>query len=396
MADPAVVGTSPHSTSDGARDTYSSTPSGVPLIAYDIANRIDCIDMELTPLTRVMRSLPKAPCHDTTIRWKEDEKVPEQDTVNGSVGATGTTLVVDNGARWSAYDLGCNTQTLDVFRVLSRSTNTLTIQWITASPSIVYDGAVLLRIGNAYPQFDVYQAPKSTIPVERTNYVQDTRHPQAASDLAIDAKYFFDPADWPYQIKKKGVEHQQALELSTLFGDDAFDVTTNDHPMGTAKGCYQFITTNVTDFAAVATTRATLNDFFEGVMENGTKESNHNYWFFTSHRIHSQICQFGSDIERTRAGQTELGMRITVFHTSIGPVRIKALPILTGVFDGMGFFLDMVPHRFKWRYWRGKDTRLRKLMLADGRTGEVWEWRTVHSLELHHEYNMGIITGVGA
>lgn len=393
MADPTLVA--------GARDTYNiEVTNQVPLIQYDIANQIDCIDLEASPLTQVFRSLPRAPAHDDTIRWKEDEKVPKTDTTSGSTAIAGVTLTVTNADRWTAYDLGVivtGTAANAVFRVLSKSGSDLTVMWVTTAPTGgVPASSTLLRIGNAFPQFEQYQAPVTTKEVDVVNYVQDMRHAISASDLHIDAQYWTSPADWPYQVRKKGIEHQQDIELSILFGASLFNTAQHDHPVGASKGIKQFITSNLDTQGETVLTRAEWDQFQLDVMENSTQETGHKYWFFCSHRIHAQICGFATGLEQTRTGQTELGMRTTLYHGPCGDVLIKPLPILTGLYDGSGFLLDMQPRRFRYRYFRGKDTKLRKLQLANGYTGQVWEWRTVFSLEFHHENLHGYMSGVAA
>jgi hypothetical protein len=130
--------------------------------------------------------------------------------------SSATSLVVDNGAYFAEHFIVQNTRTLENFRVVSVSTNTLTVVrgvgWHVGGGDERQRRAVHHRRGAAGRRHQ--PAVRSSNPTKLTNYMQIQREPFDITGTAMSSLNATNPHDWDYQEKKHGIEQAKNIELT--------------------------------------------------------------------------------------------------------------------------------------------------------------------------------------
>lgn len=408
MAAPGVIGSNAALPAAAARSTINIDTAGqVPKEKYGHTDTIYEINMESTPFTVLLRELGSEQGWDDTWRWYQDQRVPQSTTLDGSVpvgeaGAAGIiNVAAGTGVYYTVQDClyihSVNAQAI----VTAIAVDAITVQWVVAPLVPALDGAAVMRIGNAYEQVSVPNRGPTTLEDELFNYFQQMEHSVSASFMNVHGRYRTKPGDWEYQQEKKLHAHQIEKEKTLIFGQRVLwgAGITGGSPLGTLRGLYYWITTNVTNVGA-ALTQAAFDTFLEGVMIQNTHPGQ-DWWLLCSSRIHRQISQWYQAMEREQSSQTLFGTRVMNYRApSQKDVKLVVHPIFdTEGFDDLGILINMGARSKAFRYVFHSvfDTKKYDIRAfeATGLTALEILYLTIFSLQVCGEWvNTGILEGV--
>ena len=386
-----------------ARNTRNTiTGATIPLQAYAISRRIYTKNARWAPFCVLLENIGSEPSHDDTYRWKEDELVPQTDTLSGSVIVGATALTVVNVRKWTVNDVvyvhSYNAQGLVTLITPGAGTaGVLTISWVVAPTAALLPNTQLVRIGNAHEQVSIHEIGPSTIAVDHSNVYQDFRHGCACSIQHYNGKFQFDPADWKHQMDKKRSEHEREKEKTAIFGQTAL-WQTGASPRGFERGIYYDCVTNRTNVGTVALTRTALDNFLLAVMQRNEQEAQ-NWWLISSGRIHSQISQFANPLERTDTSADQFGMGVSRYKTPLGEiVKIITHPMFFqhGWHD-LALLVNMSRENIYGVFHRNMATKMHRSIQPYGRSAiEEFYWTVMTMCLKGEDINLGVLEGVAA
>lgn len=375
----------------GQRGT-GNIPAG--LRKVDTARTVAELEPESAPLTVLTNRLSKAPCEDPTIRWWEDELEPRFDAIDEAAGYddNDTVFTVDNGAYFAAPQLVLVTRTGEVVRVVSVSTDDVTvIRGVGSTAAAILDNDELLIIGEAHEEGSLSRDARSSNPSEVTNYTEIVKTPYSVTGTHLASNQVVQPHDWDRQAKHAGIEHAKDLEFIRLFGRPSVDVT-GTHPRRTAGGVDHFISSNSVD-AGGALTEA---EFWTGLRTlfrygSGTKIA------FASRLAVDVLHGFPRAKIQTRQDETTYGLRVMRYLSPHGTLDVVSHPLLEGAkYGGYIFVLDManVRKRYLKNEKSNRDTHVEERIQETDRDGRKDQLLTEDTLEMKQERTHGEFRGI--
>lgn len=366
-----------------ARDTVNIDGVGVvPQEKYAISKDIYLENGKNAPFLKLLQELGTITDADDRYRWKTDLLVSQDSEVGGSIDSDSTVMTVANSALFTQYDvLWFPVTDAEAYVTSISAAGVLTIQWRVAPAAAIPAGAVVIRIGNAYPQFSQAIIGPTTVVAEAENVYQDLRHVIAISDQARHGNYRFGD-EWAYQNRKKYSEHVREEEKTLWFGRQAaLDITTHTSPIGFSLGLYYWTTTNATSLGA-ALTRGTFDNFLQTPLIANTMDDQ-DWWLFCSSRIQRQVTQFAYPAERTKTGEHQFGMDITRY---VAPVRGQIIKMVNHpMFDAHGLndlavLVNMTRENVARVVHSVFDTKHYTSLMPYGYSGDEEFYRTVFTL----------------
>ena len=265
---------SPISGADDVAGALGTGNSPARTLAEDMGEEILELEPDATPLLVLTKNASKDGTESPDYTWWEDGPRTRFDAVNNGAGyASGATaVVVDNGGIWAADDIGLITRTGEQFRVVSVSTNTLTIvRGVGSTAAAIVDNDEVMNIGSAAQEGALDKAARSSNPTEITNHTQIFRTPVDATGTRRSTSDRTRPHGVARNRKQGGIEHAKDIEQSLMLGRPSKDVT-GTHPRRTTGGFDYFATENIVDMGG-ATTETELHAGLINVFERGTSKS---------------------------------------------------------------------------------------------------------------------------
>ena len=394
-----IAGTTAAQRARNTRNTIAGAT--IPLQAYAISRRIYTKNAKYAPFTVLLENIGFETSHDDTYRWKEDELVPQTDTLSGSVVVGATALTVVNVRKWTVNDVvyvhSYNAQGLVTLITPGAGTaGVLTISWVVAPTAALLPNTQLVRIGNAHEQVSIHEIGPSTIAVDHSNPYQDFRHGCACSIQHYNGKFQFDPADWKHQMDKKRSAHEREKEKTSIFGQAAL-WQTGASPRGFMRGIYYDCVTNRTNVGA-ALTRTALDNFLTSVMQRNEQEAQ-NWWLLASGRVTAQISGFSYALERTDTNATQFGMGVTSYKTPLGEiVKIMTHPMFFqhGWHD-LAILINLSRENIYEVNHRNMATQMHRSIQPYGRSAiEEFYWCVRTQACKGEDINLGVLEGVAA
>lgn len=361
-------------------------------LAIDMGDRIRLLEPDSQPLTVFTRAARKRKTVAPKFSWLEDESEPRYDAVNGNQTDVDTAIEVDHGAYFAQHDLVLNTRTQEVFRVDSVATNTLTVtRGIGSTAAAMNDNDELLKLGSAQPEGDTSKPARSDNPAKSQNYTQIFRTEWQASGTLLASAFQVQPADWPHQARKKGIEHAKDIEYAFLFGRK-YAGTEGSTELRATGGLTSFITTNQTD-AGGTLTEAEFNAFMAQVMRFGSGSK----LAMASSIGVGALNKFPASKQQTKNDETTYGMNVTHYTSPFGSLNLVYHRLLEGSEYG-GYILVVDVEEVAYR-WLGndsvsRDTRLLPNRQENDRDGRKDEYLTEAGLEYGNEITHGVLTGI--
>lgn len=393
-----------------ARGTKAQTNLSTNREKLDMAEQIALLEPDAAKFTTLTMRTNKGTTQATTHRWLDDELQPDEvqinDATTGSAGSV--TITVDDGNAFAAGDLVLVNASKEVMLVTAISTNDLTVTrdygqggtpGYTARADSTSDNAWLTIIGNAFEQGHPLPSIKNFQEVERTNIVQDLRTPFGVTEI-VAATAQYGENDWPYQMRKKGIEHLRNLERQNVQGvavtsDLSLYATTNTAP-GAAAGIDFYIREYGDSARQISQTEITQTEFLDAI-EAMFAFGGQNKLLLASPTLRTAFDFWGISKLNTFVAGTVFGMKINRWESSWGTIAIVTEEILRdpGSDGETSYFVDLDNVKFVTLQGIG-GTRLRMLRPyeADGSTIKQAEWNTIGCLEVRSASTHGYLTGV--
>lgn len=377
---------------------------------FDFAEQIALLEPDAAKFTTLTMRTNKGTTGATTHRWLDDELQPDEVQIDDSTtySAGSVTITVDDGNAFAAGDLVMVNASKEIFLVISISTDNLTVDrdygeagtpGYVARADSISDDAWLTIIGNAFEQGHPLPSIKNFQEVERTNVVQDLRTPFGVTEI-VAATDQYGENDWPYQMRKKGVEHLRNLERQNVQGvavrsDLSLYSSSNTAP-GTAAGIDFYIREYGDSVRQISQTEITQTEFLDALQAmfaNGSQ----NKLLLSSPTLRTAFDFWGISKLNTFVAGTVFGMKINRWESSWGTVSIVTEEILRdpGSDGETSYFIDLDNVKIVTLQGIGQ-TRLRMLepYKATGATIKQAEWNTISCLEVRSAGTHGYITGV--
>jgi hypothetical protein len=222
----------------------------------DIRRRILEYDADLTPLLVISSRIGGGSkvTVNPKFEWYDESREVRRDT-STTAGTGPTTLAVSDGTRWHKDEVWINTRTGEGFRVVSVSTNNVTVV-----PNIANLGSVATLSGDEYLKVGVAKMEGDTElpafgdnPTQRFNYTQIFERTYAMTRTAQKTGSYTDPADWDFRKQKAMRNFKIDQEAAFLWGPGAYRDTSGTNPRTYTRGIRPSITTNVKDFGGTVT-----------------------------------------------------------------------------------------------------------------------------------------------
>lgn len=376
------------------------TAGQIPLAAYYFASkRVYIANGDYHPLTWLLTAIGDQSGWGDRLYWYEKIPYPEVDELDGSVTSTSATINVLCGSKWTQDDTLHHYASGSQALVTAVAGNTLTISWVPgAAPAApIASGSLVVRIGNAHPQYS-QPVPRPLVREEQHNNVwQDLRHWTAASDQYIAIpQWHATPAGFNQQIEEKHYDHMVEFEKTLIFGRvNVIDNATAASPRGYTRGLRYFQVTNRLNLANTVMGRAAFENWVDPIIRQNTMP-NQNWILLCSGRIHTAISRWGVPFTQTTEKDTRFGMSFQRFLTPDGnEILIKKHPLFNThrSWNGLGILLNLNPKNIKlvWNVCC-PGTRLMQSIVPFSGSGQEKGWRSVFSLYFVDErHNLGVI-----
>lgn len=346
----------------------------------------------MTMLMRVARTAAES----TKAEWLEDELFPRLSSVASGGASNGASIVVatGEGAYFRANDILRNARTGVAIRVLSVSTDTLTVSNAIGRVSFAAHAAAdqLLIVGNSSAQGATLGTRKVTKRVAQYNYTQIVRNPYGFTRSLMASKLYGGPEPMK-ERKKKAVEHKRAIEYTLFWGTRNLDVSGSE-PNGQTGGLFEFVTTNVKN-AAGSLTKALLDTYMRDFLQHGDQ----NGVLFVSPVVSQAISGFLRDAWQPTSVETRLwGAKVDGFISGAYgfkvPVVVKRdwndFSTASGQYGGWAFYVNMDGVQLQTL----RNTELLRDRQANDADSYDEEYLTEFTIKVKHERKHGIITGV--
>ncbi len=302
----------------------------------DISQEAELLNKGLTPLVMLLDKLRTRPAVDPTVRWRNDQYVPNSALINDAAPSDTDpdTWAVDSaadpttsGSYFNVGDTVINTRTGEVMRVTAQTATTITVSrsWGSTAQGAPADNDQLVILGTAIPEGAAAPAMRSTVSVQVTDFVQDFRHSfQLTETLSRDMTLLTSPE--AAEIRSKRLEeHKISQEKQLFFGEGNEDLTNPDEPIRTSSGLRERITTTETDMGGTMT-EAEFLTFIEDTHQRGGKS---NKWLFAAMRPSKVISGYGLSALRLRPLEETFGVAVHEYISSMGNVNIVVARLFT-------------------------------------------------------------------
>lgn len=365
----------------------------------DLQKEILLLEPSEAPLTVISQRTKKGTlrerCSDVQFSWHNDEAEQRFDAVNNGAGynSSATSIVVDTGTVFADGDIVLIPRTGEQVRVSGVSTNTLTVErgWGATTGAAIVDNDPVLVIGTAQVEGATAPEARSENPVKVDNYTQIYRESVKASGSWLSSSNMSSPHDWPYQHKKKAIEHLKEIEYGGLFG------TPSSGTQRTTGGLLNFLTYNGQDMGGtmseteLETWLRTLSRYGSGTITT-----------FASALAISVIDNFAIGRLHTHPGDTSYGLNVMEYISAHGTLQLVKHKLLEGaVYGGYMIGVDMKSdNTMKYRFLNGdgpgpsRDTKLLTNRQTNDTDGQMDEWLTEQGWQVGRPKTGGVATGI--
>ena len=384
-------------TGDRAQDSWATDREDL-----DFADRIALLNPNENPLTLIAMRMGKGTSGNIKHQWVDDETQPVFVQMQGAATTTATTfdLTSGEGARLQVGDLlrAINDKNEVMLYLATAATDEIQVDrdygqggtpGYTARADTLADNDFLEVIGNAFEQGHPLPVIKNTLEVVRMNFCQDLRTPVGITEVAAAARVHGEQ-DWPYQLRKKGIEHMNYWERTNMFGvaedgdQGAFDGTNNTGPQA-AGGLYFYINEYADASRQVIQADITQQEFLD-FLEAGFEFGSRQKVLFAPSLLRSAIDFWGIAKLNTTPDSKAFGIDVSRWISSHGLVTIvthKLLKDPLGTSGVWAFLIDV--DELKWiTYSNIGATKLRMVdpYKSDGSTLKQAEYQTLGCLEV--------------
>ena len=371
----------------------------------DVSRRIAYLDPDVAPLLQVTSRAKNRAATNTKFEWIEKELADRWSAINDATppNATDTTITVDNGSIFNAGDLVKVPRTGEVFRVVSISTNDLTVVRAVDGDGTTgvqtADDDDLLILGNAFREGSLSAVEKSHPETYLYNYTQILKKSFGVTGSEMASENYTGP-DRPRLRAEKAIEHKIDMERTALFGERAIfstgdsDATTNN-PRRYTGGFFYYVTTNATNANGILT-EPELESFCQTLFQHTA--SGDARFFMCSPLLISVLDQLAAARIQVAPRESTFGLAVKTWVTGHGTLNIVKNRLLEGGptsgqgWGGHGVAVDL--NKVWYRPLRGRDTKLETSIQAPDLDGEKDQYKTEMGWQIESEKVHGFIYGV--
>ena len=366
----------------------------------DFADRIALLNPNENPLTLIAMRMGKGTSGNIKHQWVDDETQPVHAQLEGTALTAAVTFDVTSGegARFAVGDIVRTINAAnEIMLITAVSTDELAVDrdygqggspGYTARAADIADNTYIEIIGNAFEQGHPLPVVKNTQEVIRFNFCQDMRTPAGITEVAAAARVHGEQ-DWPYQLRKKGIEHMNYWERTNMWGvaedgdQGAFDGTNNVAPQA-AGGLYFYINEYASASRQIVQADITQQEFLD-FLEVGFEFGSRQKVLFAPALLRSAIDFWGIAKLNTTPDTKAFGIDVSKWISSHGMVTIVTHKLLKDPLGSSGvwaFLIDV--EELKWiTYSNIGATKLRMVdpYGSDGSTLKQAEYQTLGCLE---------------
>jgi len=342
------------------------------------------------PLTVLLNKLKKKVTYDPQFRAFEDELKARWDQINHGAGYTAgdTSIVVDNGDYFAAYDVVLHPSSGEQMLVTAVSTNTLTVRrgWGTTSAGALSDDDYLLIMGNAFQEGDSSPSPNVSNVSYVDNYTQIFRTSFDVTNTLKNTKLYGE--DELARLRRKMlIEHLKGIELQLWFGEKKEDNTNDNNVRRATAGVRPRISTNTTDVGGNLTETA-----FEAFLRTGFRYGNNRKFLFCAPLITSAISTWAAGKLQMLPNDKTYGINIIRYQTPHGVIDIVNHVLFENSYNGYAFLVDL--DNLWLRTMNNRDTKLYRNVQSAGVDAEKDEYLTECGLQCDLEKTHAMLYGV--
>lgn len=178
------------------------------------------------------------------FEWIENDELPREDKLGGSLTAGATTMTVQNFAYFRKNDVVLINGKEQVLVGTTPTTNSVTITrgYGTTAGTAASANDILQILGDANEEGS---AKRGLLTVQKAvvhNLAQSMRTPFGLTGVAIDSS-FYGGDDWAYQKRKAGVEHKRKADRA-FFHQERYEDTSGTQYRHVTGGLIWFIAQN--------------------------------------------------------------------------------------------------------------------------------------------------------
>lgn len=353
----------------------------------DMADRIFLLEPSKSPLTLFITRMGKKAAINPEFKWPEDELIPRVTLINGTFGIGVNPITVDEGRYVPVNSEIRNQRTGETMHVTAVSGNNLTVvhSWGTTADAGQADNDPIQILGGMAMEGTASEAGLITTQVEMSNFIQIFKTPFELSEVHMASDMYGGP-DFPYQSKKKGIEHAVYIETAFFFGEKNQDSSGVGGRWSTG-GVDEFATQNRRDFGGSVASLADLYDWAEDVFRYGNPMTK---VLFCSRAVSSNISLLAANVLRTESSDRTFGISISSLLTPHGTLRIVTHNAFEGtVYGERAYLVDM--ENCTYRYLTGLDTKLHTNIQAPDVAARKDEYRSYCGLMIAQPKTHGVM-----
>ena len=255
-------------------------------------------------------------------------------------------------------------------------------------------------VGNANAEGAETPEPLFRQPSELYNYTQIFRN--AAEITGTADKTNLRTGDSMKEQRKDALQdHSIEMEKAFLWGMRYSRTGANGKTMRFTGGIKSHITTNVANYVGDTTYTGTWIAAGKDWLNYQLKEI---FKYGSSERLAlcGDAALLGINILAEAYGDIQLkpkeigyGIKVVEWYTPFGTIYLKTHPLFSFITSEANSIMLLQMDQLKYRYLRGRDTKLLKNRQNNDEDKTKDEYLTEAGLEIHHEGNHGYLEGVG-
>lgn len=360
------------------------------------------------PLFALTSKARKQSTNDPQFHWWEETNSITRLQLNDgdNMSNSDTTVVVNSGAlalapgdilqvektQATSYD----NELVRVASVTNDTTFVVTRGFAGSTAATINDDSWFTKIGSAHGEGTTAPDTSSRNPTKLTNYTQIFKTPYKITKTALET-YFRTGDPKKNEQKRKSFDHAEKIEQSLLFGKAWEGTDSNGMPFRSMGGLREFITTNVTVFAATLTTNSFMDAVYPVFDYSGEGAGDERIAFCGNGALNVLNKAINTD-SGTQINFDKViefyGMRFNRFIMPQGVLNIKTHPLMNvhPVYTNSMFIIN--PAGLIYRPLRNRDTKMEKNIQAPDADYIMDQWLTECGFEIHHEKTMAFLTNM--
>lgn len=306
------------------------------------------------PLFALTAKAKKRTVDDPEFSWWDEPNNIYRLQVNGALGASDTTVVVDTAdptattlsAAWgtathlkagdllmvepSADNATFNPEVIEVVSVSSDTTFTVKRGRAGTSAGSISNDAYLLMIGSSYAEGTAAPQAVSRNPIKYYNYTQIFKDSYELSGTADETATRVG-SSWSNDKKRKMFDHALKIEMSMLFGQRSETTGDNGKPLRTMGGIRSQIPSETTTVFGSAVTVSSFLDAVYKVFNWDSPAGDERMAFCGNLALNelNKVVQSNSNTEIQFGGVVETyGMKFREFVLPQGRILLRTHPLL--------------------------------------------------------------------